>query len=253
MVGAADGLFFLPIILSIIGPPAELVSHAHPHRLPTPTPPPSPQQQHHNHHHKSRYHHNNHSNNASNIISPNTSIHATPHHQLEAGSGGARCSTQSSNCSSRRVGLCDVGSGGGRTGGGGGGSSSRHHHNNNNHHHHNNINHNHHGGSNLSLSTITEEPPSSHSTHSGYSTNHEIVVEPQVVVETTTYGGGGNGSGGQTLDSGIGHVTTKVTATAKVKVELHTPLTSKYWILQAASIIIHLLRFINQDISIIID
>lgn len=101
-----------------------------------------------------------------------------------------------------------------------------------------------------SLTTITEEP------QSWQSSSHEIVVHPEVVVETTTYpavnsqqqpasahspssnssGGSprrphrrtsnvGSGDAGHRSSSSLqGGITTKVTATTKVKVEVHTPL-----------------------------
>lgn len=93
-------------------------------------------------------------------------------------------------------------------------------------------------GSDLSLTTITEEPPS-------WTSSHEIVVQPEVVVETTTCNGNGNcnSSSGSDCNSsssssssgssppmsvttthGRQHFTTKVTATAKVKVEVHAPI-----------------------------
>ncbi|KAK8750191.1 hypothetical protein OTU49_015292, partial [Cherax quadricarinatus] len=43
VLGVLDGLVFLPVLLSLVGPPAEVVPRNHPDRLPTPTPPPSPQ------------------------------------------------------------------------------------------------------------------------------------------------------------------------------------------------------------------
>ncbi|RZF41387.1 hypothetical protein LSTR_LSTR000101 [Laodelphax striatellus] len=79
-----------------------------------------------------------------------------------------------------------------------------------------------------SLTTITEE------SNSWHSATHEIVVEPEFVVETTTtthpydantHGSSTNSSGSQRSapQKSQSHVTTKVTATAKVKVEVHTP------------------------------
>ncbi|XP_064624757.1 protein patched homolog 1-like isoform X2 [Lineus longissimus] len=81
--------------------------------------------------------------------------------------------------------------------------------------------------SDLSLSTITEEPTQ-------YS-SHEIIVHPEIVVETTTVPGSQSGSSSRsgsrnTTPSSsrqstppMRHVTT-VKATAKVKVEVQTPL-----------------------------
>ncbi|XP_066986955.1 protein patched [Macrobrachium rosenbergii] len=185
VLGVLDGLIFLPVLLSLVGPPAEVVPRNHLDRLPTPSPPPSPQasQSHSHHSHSSR----------------------RSHH----GSSMRGCSGRSS--SSRRSSGCAVGGAVGGAGGGGGGggcgsSSSmypRLH------------------GSNLSLTTITEEPPSSTRSSQSLRSSHEIVVEPQVVVETTTTTPSAGGNGDTHLDH---HVTTKVTATAKVKVELHTQL-----------------------------
>lgn len=41
-VGLVNGIFFFPILLSLIGPSAEVVPHDHPDRISTPTPPASP-------------------------------------------------------------------------------------------------------------------------------------------------------------------------------------------------------------------
>lgn len=161
VLGVIDGLLFLPVLLSLVGPPAEVVPRNHPERLPTPSPPPSPQPAH------------SHSHSGSSRRSGRS-----------GGGGGSRSSR--------------------RSGGGGGGSLYPRLH----------------GGSNLSLTTITEEPSSARSSQSLRS-SHEIVVKPQVVVETTTTPAHAGGSGEAHHDH---HVTTKVTATAKVKVELHTPL-----------------------------
>ncbi|XP_014243671.1 protein patched [Cimex lectularius] len=83
-----------------------------------------------------------------------------------------------------------------------------------------------------SLTTITEEA-------SWHSTTHEIIVEPEFVVETTTCTHPHNGNGGSNKSScgqhswsqhsdpqpqSTPHITTKVTATAKLKVEVHTPI-----------------------------
>lgn len=163
VLGVIDGLLFLPVLLSLVGPPAEVVPRNHPERLPTPSPPPSPQPAH------------SHSHSGSSRRSGRS-----------GGGGGSRSSR--------------------RSGGGGGSLYPRLH-----------------GGSNLSLTTITEEPSSARSSQSLRS-SHEIVVKPQVVVETTTTPAHAGGSGEAHHDH---HVTTKVTATAKVKVELHTPLPGK--------------------------
>uniref|UniRef100_T1IK20 SSD domain-containing protein n=1 Tax=Strigamia maritima TaxID=126957 RepID=T1IK20_STRMM len=75
--------------------------------------------------------------------------------------------------------------------------------------------------SEISLSTITEEPPS-------WQSSHEIVVQPEVVVETTTsYPRNEDKNDEDSSSTNVPNyptaVTTKVTATAKVKVEVHTP------------------------------
>nr|XP_021192438.2 protein patched [Helicoverpa armigera] len=78
-----------------------------------------------------------------------------------------------------------------------------------------------------SLTTITEEPPSWHSSApSVQSSMQSIVVQPEVVVETTTYNGSDSASGRSTPTSKTPHpgaITTKVTATANIKVEVVTP------------------------------
>ncbi|PBC33005.1 Protein patched [Apis cerana cerana] len=79
-----------------------------------------------------------------------------------------------------------------------------------------------------SLTTITEEPNSWHSTQESC-----IIVQPELKVETTSTCGNQNCSGSDTSGSSrmspvtsTSHITTKVTATANIKVEVHTPLTS---------------------------
>ena len=42
IVGLINGLFFFPILLSLIGPSAEIIPNEHPDRISTPTPPASP-------------------------------------------------------------------------------------------------------------------------------------------------------------------------------------------------------------------
>jgi patched 1 protein len=41
-VGLVNGIFFFPILLSLIGPSAEVIPNDHPDRISTPTPPASP-------------------------------------------------------------------------------------------------------------------------------------------------------------------------------------------------------------------
>ncbi|XP_067002180.1 protein patched [Anabrus simplex] len=147
-VGLLNGLVFFPVLLSLIGPQAEVVPHEFPDRISTPTPPPTP----------------------------------------------AR--VRSGSCRVTKV------------------APPRRGHSNRLH-------------TEPSLTTITEEANSWHSTH-------EIVVQPELVVETTTYGptqSASHGSDSSTSSqsstpppSSQSHVTTKVTATAHVKVEVHTPL-----------------------------
>ena len=80
--------------------------------------------------------------------------------------------------------------------------------------------------SQLSLSTITEESSGSQSAASTCrqaeaARTHDIVVEPQVVVETSYPPGGERRPAG--ADGGTALITTKVTATTHVKVEVHAP------------------------------
>nr|CAD7405278.1 unnamed protein product [Timema cristinae] len=146
LIGLVNGLVFFPVLLSLIGPAAEVVPYDHPDRISTPSPPPSP---------------------------------------VRTRVGSCRVS----KVAPPRRGQCN-----------------RLH-------------------AEPSLTTITEEGNSWHSTH-------EIVVQPELVVETTTYG-----PTQKTLSESCpsshtstpplstqSHVTTKVTATAHVKVEVHTPL-----------------------------
>lgn len=160
-IGIVNGLFFFPILLSLIGPKPELVPLGHPDRISTPSPPTYRQKR---------------------VKSYNSSRHSTNS------------------------------------------SSSRAYHKP---HHKHNIN----MKDEPSLTTITEEPNSWKSSSSSMSinghhpdlqsgmnnqttTNHlselqSIVVQPEVIVETTQNGGDSN--------------TTKVTATANIKVELVAP------------------------------
>uniref|UniRef100_A0A0K2T4G9 Protein patchedlike [Bombus terrestris] n=2 Tax=Lepeophtheirus salmonis TaxID=72036 RepID=A0A0K2T4G9_LEPSM len=91
-----------------------------------------------------------------------------------------------------------------------------------------------HHQSDLSLSTIAEESYNSQSEESKDNTHHHInfqqqsgtsvYVEPQVVVETTTYpASNGSHSSGSSRSSTPTSQITKVTATAKFKVEVHAP------------------------------
>lgn len=173
VLGSVNGLLFLPVLLTLVGPPAQLVSRTNPDRLPTPSPPPSPPTPP-PHYAPGRrpycYHHKH---------APSSS----PHHHAPTPAPAVP-------------------------------HPRRPYH-----------------GSSLSLTTITEEPASNASTSSSRQSSHEILVEPQVVVETTTFGGGlkqgGAAPGAQEgADASViyhegPHVTTTVTATAKVKVELH--------------------------------
>ncbi|GBP11019.1 Protein patched [Eumeta japonica] len=148
LLGFVDGLLFFPVILSIMGPAAEVRPLEHPERLSTPSPKSSP-------------------------VHPRKS------------------SSSSNNDKPSRVSK----------------SVPR--------------------PSGPSLTTITEEPPSWHSSApSVQSSMQSIVVQPEVVVETTTYNGSDSASGRSTPTSKSPHpgaITTKVTATANIKVEVVTP------------------------------
>ncbi|XP_012276019.1 protein patched isoform X2 [Orussus abietinus] len=146
-VGLVNGLFFFPILLSLIGPSPEVIPNEHPDRISTPTPPASP-------------------------IVRRSKPPAPPRrsHKIES----ARLHAEPS------------------------------------------------------LTTITEEPNSWHSTQESC-----IIVQPEVKVETTSTCGNQNCSGSDSSGSSrtspvpsASHITTKVTATANIKVEVHTPLTS---------------------------
>ncbi|XP_032664388.1 protein patched isoform X2 [Odontomachus brunneus] len=146
-IGLINGIFFFPILLSLVGPSAEVVPNDHPDRISTPTPPPSP-------------------------IVRRSKPPAPPRrsHRID----NARLHAEPS------------------------------------------------------LTTITEEPNSWHSTQESC-----IIVQPEVKVETTSTCGNQNCSGSDTSGSSqtspvpsTSHITTKVTATANIKVEVHTPLTS---------------------------
>lgn len=156
IIGVVNGLFFFPILLSLIGPDGELIPLEYPDRISTPSPPTYRQKR-------------------SKAIVNN--------------------GRHSSNSSSSR--SCN----------------KTHHH----HKQHMNMN------NEPSLTTITEEPQSWKSSSSSMSTGpmereqnqcggselKSIVVQPEVTVETTQNGNDSN--------------TTKVTATANIKVELVTP------------------------------
>ncbi|XP_072766722.1 protein patched isoform X2 [Anoplolepis gracilipes] len=146
-VGLVNGIFFFPILLSLIGPSAEVIPNDHPDRISTPTPPASP-------------------------IVRRSKPPAPPRrsHKIE----NARLHAEPS------------------------------------------------------LTTITEEPNSWHSTQESC-----IIVQPELKVETTSTCGNQNCSGSDTSGSSrtspvpsTPHITTKVTATANIKVEVHTPLSS---------------------------
>lgn len=159
-IGIINGLFFFPILLSLIGPAPELVPLTHTERISTPSPPVYRQKR-------------------------TKSV------------SGYRNSTNS--------------------------SSSRPYHKPHHHKQHANVKQD-----EPSLTTITEEPQSWKSSSSSMSVGHmpeqqqgintqtthlselqSIVVQPEVIVETTQNGGDSN--------------TTKVTATANIKVELVAP------------------------------
>lgn len=155
LIGIINGLFFFPILLSLIGPAPELVPLEHHDRISTPSPPTYRQKR--------------------------TKAFTSNRHSTN--------------------------------------SSSRSYHKSYQHKQHGNMK------DEPSLTTITEEPQSWKSSSSSMSTGHlpdhqhsikpqiselqSIVVQPEVIVETT--------------QSGTDSNTTKVTATANIKVELVTP------------------------------
>lgn len=153
IIGVVNGLFFFPILLSLIGPAGELVPLEHPNRISTPSPPTYRQK------------------------------------RSKAIVNGRHSSSSSSSRSCNKS----------------------------HHHHKQHVNMN----NEPSLTTITEEPQSWKSSSSSMSSGMErdqnhggselksIVVQPEVTVETTQNGNDSN--------------TTKVTATANIKVELVTP------------------------------
>lgn len=156
IIGVINGLFFFPILLSLIGPDAELIPLEHPDRISTPSPP--------------------------------TYRHKRSHKNV------VHSSRQSNNCSTSSLSRS---------------CNKPHHH----HKQHVNLN------NEPSLTTITEEPQSWKSSSSSMSMGpmpdshmpevKSIVVQPEVTVETT--------------QTGTDQNTTKVTATANIKVELVTP------------------------------
>ncbi|KAF7991588.1 hypothetical protein HCN44_008959 [Aphidius gifuensis] len=149
-IGLVNGLFFFPILLSLIGPSAEVIPYDQPDRISTPTPPPSP---------KIR---------RSKPPAPPRRPHKIDNRNLH---------------------------------------------------------------NEPSLTTITEE---SNSWNSAQDTQSCIIVQPEVKIETTssTCGNqncGGSDSSGSSQTSPVTstpHITTKVTATANIKVEVHTPLSN---------------------------
>ncbi|XP_046825027.1 protein patched isoform X1 [Vespa crabro] len=145
-IGLVNGLFFFPILLSLIGPSPEIIPNDHPDRISTPTPPASPIIR------------------RSKPPPPPRRSHKIDNARLHA---------------------------------------------------------------EPSLTTITEEPNSWHSTQESC-----IIVQPELKVETMSTCGNQNCSGSDTSGSSrtspvpsTSHITTKVTATANIKVEVHTPLT----------------------------
>ncbi|XP_071572097.1 protein patched [Temnothorax nylanderi] len=144
-ISLVNGVFFFPILLSLIGPSAEVIPNDHPDRISTPTPPASPVVR------------------RSKPPTPPRRSHKIDNARLHA---------------------------------------------------------------EPSLTTISEEPNSWHSTQESC-----IIVQPELKVETTSTCGNQNCSGSDTSGSSrtspippTSHITTKVTATANIKVEVHTPL-----------------------------
>ncbi|KAG5326513.1 PTC protein, partial [Acromyrmex heyeri] len=145
-ISLVNGIFFFPILLSLIGPKAEVIPNDHPDRISTPTPPASPVVR------------------RSKPPTPPRRSHKIDNARLHA---------------------------------------------------------------EPSLTTISEEPNSWHSTQESC-----IIVQPELKVETTStcnQNCSGSDTSGSSRTSPIpptSHITTKVTATANIKVEVHTPLTS---------------------------
>ena len=216
-LGALDGLLFLPVLLSLVGPPGELVSTENPDHLPSPTPPVTP----------------------------------PPPYRPSSSIGGRRSKTSPSHHHHSQHESSST-------------SSLKRHHHYSSHH-----------GSNLSLTTITEEPTSNNSSTSSSSNSsastsnssssasgtsrhspfHEILVKPQVVVETTTYNGkpvpGGDinkDPGSMMLYDGGHHVTTTVTATAKVKVEVHKPIPGNVKVITEKCFSLYSCRYVSNII-----
>ncbi|KAG5322403.1 PTC protein, partial [Pseudoatta argentina] len=145
-ISLVNGIFFFPILLSLIGPKPEVIPNDHPDRISTPTPPASPVVR------------------RSKPPTPPRRSHKIDNARLHA---------------------------------------------------------------EPSLTTISEEPNSWHSTQESC-----IIVQPELKVETTStcnQNCSGSDTSGSSRTSPIpptSHITTKVTATANIKVEVHTPLTS---------------------------
>lgn len=177
LIGLVNGLFFYPILLSLIGPAPELVPHEHPDRISTPSPPTYRQK-------RTKSSNNRHS---SNSRSCNRSHH---HHKQHVNMNNEPSLTTiteepqswKSSSSMSSGSMCDIPS-----------------HTNQSHvppHHHSQQQHQQQNQMNSSQSSRLSELQS-------------IVVQPEVIVETTQNGDDSN--------------TTKVTATANIKVELVTP------------------------------
>lgn len=203
LIGVINGLFFFPIILSLVGPAAELVPLEHTDRISTPSPPL------HRHRRSSSSSSSNNKtvvlNNRSSGSGRNSSKHQAKNINLnnepslttiteEPQSWKSSTSSISTgppineyyhrnNCS---------GVGGGVNNGANGGGTGGHHNNHPHHHHHHHPN-NVHSGCHLG---------------GAHTELKSIVVQPEVTVETTHNGNDQN---------------TKVTATANIKVELVTP------------------------------
>lgn len=208
VIGVINGLFFFPIILSLIGPAAELVPLEYADRISTPSPP------------LHRHRRSSSSNNKTVVLNNRSSGRSSggKHHQAKNINLNNEPSLTTiteepqswkSSSSSISTGPATTAIGGSNyneyyhrnnCGGGvnNGGVGDQHHHH---HHHHNNSG----GGGGGHHSNNTHSGCHLGGTHTELKS---IVVQPEVTVETTHNGTDQN---------------TKVTATANIKVELVTP------------------------------
>lgn len=183
IIGLINGLFFFPVLLSLIGPAAELVPLEHPDRISTPTPSSHRNKRPNNktvvlnnrssssrsnkHHHK-----NVNLNNEPSLttITEEPQSWKSSNSSISTGPGGPDYNVNNQNCSNSNNNGCS-------------------------HHQQQQQQQHHHSGNN--------------SNSGGHSDVKSIVVQPEVTVETTNNGSDQN--------------STKVTATANIRVELVTP------------------------------